>query len=156
VPFYLRTGKAMAAGRRTVTIGFTEAPLRMFENYDPSQRTRPSELVFELTDDPQVRIEVEAKVPGPGLDLGRAALTLDVEQAFGGPPGLEAYERLLHDVMIKDRLLFTLAEQIERLWAVCAPVLEHPPAVEPYAKGSWGPQAALELPGETGWRLPDN
>jgi glucose-6-phosphate 1-dehydrogenase len=155
VPFYLRTGKAMAEGRRTVTIGFTEAPMRMFADYDPDEPRRPSELVFELTDDPKIRIEVEAKVPGPKLNLGRAALTLDIAQAFDGSDGLEAYERLLHDVMIKDRLLFTTAEQIERLWEVCAPVLEHPPTAEPYAKGSWGPQTALELPGETGWRLPD-
>ena len=65
VPFYLRTGKSMAEGRRTVTIGFTEAPLRMFPEHDPDKPVRPSELIFELSDDPQVRIEVEAKVPGP-------------------------------------------------------------------------------------------
>jgi glucose-6-phosphate 1-dehydrogenase len=67
VPFYLRTGKAMAEGRRTVTIGFTEAPLRMFPEHDPDKPVRPSELIFELSDDPEVRIEVEAKVPGPQI-----------------------------------------------------------------------------------------
>jgi glucose-6-phosphate 1-dehydrogenase len=155
VPFYLRTGKALAAGRRTVTIGFTEAPLRIFPNQDSGQTLRPSELVFELSDDPTVRIEVQAKVPGPEIDLGRVALTLDVDEAFGGADGLEAYERLLHDVMLRERLLFTRAEQIERLWEVCAPVLEHRPEPLAYAKGSWGPEAALELPGSPGWRLPD-
>ena len=154
-PFYLRTGKAMAAGRRTVTIGFTEAPLRIFPGEAPDVSVRPSELVFELSDDPQVRIEVQAKVPGPTLELGRAALTLDVDQAFDGHDGLEAYERLLHDVMLRERLLFTLADQIERIWEVCSPVIEAPPAVVPYEQGSWGPQAAVELPGPRGWRLPD-
>jgi glucose-6-phosphate 1-dehydrogenase len=156
VPFYLRTGKAMAEGRRTVTIGFTEAPLRIFPGEDADQPGRPSELVLELSDDPKVRIEVQAKVPGPTLTLGRAALTLDVDQAFNGLEGLEAYERLLHDVMLQDRLLFTLADQIERIWEVCAPVIENPPAPEPYAKGSWGPQSVIELPGTLGWRLPDD
>jgi glucose-6-phosphate 1-dehydrogenase len=155
VPFYLRTGKSLAEGRRTVTIGFTEAPLRMFPDRDPDTPVRPSELIFELSDDPQVRIEVEAKVPGPQIEIGRVALTLDVDEAFGCADGLEAYERLLHDVMLQERLLFTRSDQIERLWEVCAPVVEHPPKAEPYAKGSWGPEAALELPGETGWRLPD-
>jgi glucose-6-phosphate 1-dehydrogenase len=155
VPFYLRTGKALAEGRRTVTIGFTEAPLRIFPNQDPDSGVRPSELVFELSDDPQVRIEVQTKIPGPTIALGRAALTLDVEKAFGGTGSLEAYERLLHDVMLRERLLFTRSEQIERLWEVCAPVIEHPPEAAPYAKGSWGPDAALELPGELGWRLQD-
>jgi glucose-6-phosphate 1-dehydrogenase len=155
VPFYLRTGKAMAEGRRTVTIGFTEAPLRIFPHQEADQIFRPSELVFELSDDPGVRIEVQAKIPGPVIALGRAALTLDVDEAFDGADGLEAYERLLHDVMLRERLLFTRSEQIERLWEVCAPVLEHPPEPQPYEPGSWGPQAALELAEPPGWRLPD-
>jgi glucose-6-phosphate 1-dehydrogenase len=155
VPFYLRTGKSMAEGRRTVTIGFTEAPLRIFPNQDPDKAMRPSELVFELSDDPQIRIEVQAKIPGPQINLGRAALTLDLEDAFDGADGLEAYERLLHDVMLRERLLFTRSEQIERLWEVCAPVIENPPESQPYAPGSWGPDAALVLPSAPGWRLPD-
>ncbi len=155
VPFFLRTGKSLAEGRRTVTIGLTDAPLRIFPNQDPSRTLRPSELVFELSDDPTVRIEIQAKIPGPVIELGRAALTLDVERAFGGADGLEAYERLLHDVMLQERLLFTRAEQIERLWEVCAPVIEDPPAPQPYASGSWGPEAALTLPCGPGWRLPD-
>ncbi len=156
VPFYLRTGKALAEGRRTVTIGFTEAPLRIFPDGGEAGSARPSELVFELSDDPTVRIELQAKIPGPAMALGRAALTLDVEAAFDGSDGLEAYERLLHDVMLGDRLLFTRAEQIERLWEVCQPVLEHPPEPLPYARGSWGPDAAAKLPGGPGWRLPDS
>jgi glucose-6-phosphate 1-dehydrogenase len=156
VPFYLRTGKALAEGRRTVTIGFTEAPLRIFPDQDPDQVVRPSELIFELSDDPQVRIELQAKIPGPAINLGRAALTLDIDKAFDGADGLEAYERLLHDVMLRERLLFTRSEQIERLWEVCASVIEHPPETQPYARGSWGPEAALELPGSPGWRLPDD
>jgi glucose-6-phosphate 1-dehydrogenase len=155
VPFFLRTGKSLAAGRRTVTIGLTDAPLRIFPNQDLTRTVRPSELVFELSDDPQVRIEVQAKVPGPVIDLGRAALTLDVEQAFGGADGLEAYERLLHDVMMQERLLFTRADQIERLWEVCAPIIDDPPAPKSYEPGSWGPAAALKLPCGPGWRLPD-
>ena len=152
VPFYLRTGKAMAEGRRTVTIGFTEAPLRIFPG-ESSSPSRPSELVFELSDDPQVRIEVQAKIPGPSMLLGRAAFKLDVDEAFDGHDGLEAYERLLHDVMLRERLLFTRSDQIERLWEVVQPVLEHKPRSEPYPQGSWGPEDALALPGDNGWRL---
>ena len=156
MPFYLRTGKALAEGRRTVTIGFTGAPLRHLPQPAGATATvRPSELVFELSDDPTVRVEVQAKIPGPELKLGKAALTLDIQQAFDGSDGLEAYERLLHDVMMQDRLLFTRSEQIERLWEVCAPVLEDPPAPRTYAQSSWGPEAALELPRAPGWRLPD-
>ena len=71
VPFYLRTGKAMAESRRTVTIGFTGAPLRIFPSQQEHAPSRPSELVFELSDDPTVRVEVQAKIPGPELKLGQ-------------------------------------------------------------------------------------
>jgi glucose-6-phosphate 1-dehydrogenase len=156
VPFYLRTGKAMGAGRRTVTVGFHEPPLRMFALRDGTRDgARPNEIVFELSDDPEVSIDVLAKVPGPVLELGPAALRLDVEAAFAGDGALEAYERLLHDVMVGDPTLFTRAEQVERLWEICQPVLDDPPAPLSYARGSWGPEEALALPGPRGWRLPD-
>jgi glucose-6-phosphate 1-dehydrogenase len=122
VPFYLRTGKAMGAGRRTVTVGFHEPPLRMFALREGTRDgARPNEIVFELSDDPEVSIDVLAKVPGPVLELGPAALRLDVDAAFAGDGALEAYERLLHDVMVGDRTLFTRAEQVERLWGSASP-----------------------------------
>ena len=154
IPFYLRTGKALAESRRTVTIGFTEAPLRIFPDVSTDSR-RPSELVFKLSDDPRVSFELEAKIPGPKILLGKAALTLDLAEAFGDSSPLEAYERLLNDVMIKDHLLFTRSEQIERIWEVSTPVLDDPPEPLRYPRGSWGPQAALGLVPEPGWRLPD-
>ena len=54
---------------------------------------------------------------------------------------LEAYERLIHDAMVGDHTLFNTAEGIERLWEVSAPLLEDPPAVQPYARGFLGPDA---------------
>jgi glucose-6-phosphate 1-dehydrogenase len=65
--------------------------------------------------------------------------------------GLEAYERLLHDVMLGDQLLFTRADEVERLWACAAPVLADPPQSLPYPQGSWGPEPAAELAPPTGW-----
>jgi glucose-6-phosphate 1-dehydrogenase len=156
VPFYLRTGKALAASHRTITIGFKEAPLTIFADLDPKHHCRPSELVFELSDDPTLTMELQAKIPGPKLTVGRAALTLDVQKAFGESVPLEAYERLLHDVMIGDHLLFTRSEQIERLWEISERLQQGPPAPVSYERGSWGPDEALRLPGRHGWRLGDS
>ncbi|WP_036725426.1 glucose-6-phosphate dehydrogenase [Patulibacter minatonensis] len=172
VPFFLRTGKALADGRRVVTVGFHEPPMRMFplhrdvdhdgdgavvNDFDGHKRARPNEIVFELSEDPTVSIEMLAKVPGPTMDLGAVSMKLDIDQDFYDRHGLEAYERLLHDVMKGDHMLFTRAEEIERLWEVCAPVLEGDdrPAPLPYAQGSWGPEEAVALPHPRGWRLPD-
>jgi glucose-6-phosphate 1-dehydrogenase len=157
VPFYLRTGKALAATRRTVTIGLVGAPPGLVpEADDDGGDGRPSEIVFELSEDPTARIDVRAKLPGPVLETSPASFRLDVEREIDGGEGLEAYARLLHDVMLGDRTLFSRAEQLERLWEACQPVLDAPPRTHPYERGSWGPQEALDLPGEPGWRLPDD
>ncbi len=154
VPFLLRTGKAMAEDRRTVTIALRPPEHDLLEAAAKGA-DRPNEIVLELSDDPQLRVDVRVKVPGPTLEVTRAPLTLDVDRALG-ENGLEAYERLLHDVMLGDHLLFTRADEVERLWACAEPLLADPPEPLPYEKGSWGPGAAAKLAAPAGWRLPDD
>ena len=89
------------------------------------------------------------------MQLGEAQMDFSYADAFGGAAqALEAYERLIHDVMIGDRMLFTTAQGIERLWEVSAPVLEDPPPLQAYKPGSWGPDAANELIAPRRWHLP--
>jgi glucose-6-phosphate 1-dehydrogenase len=80
------------------------------------------------------------------MRLAEAALRLDFAQEFTEDDPLEAYERLLLDVMRGDQTLFTRSDEVLRLWEVCQPVLDAPPPVHPYERGSWGPAAALALP----------
>jgi glucose-6-phosphate 1-dehydrogenase len=156
VPFLLRTGKALAQGRRSITIGFKEPPLRMFGDEDGfSHCQRPNEVIFELSDSPRITVDVRAKVPGPSLELGAAPLRLDFSDAFSDDNGLEAYERLVLDVMRGDHTLFTRSDEIERLWEVSQPLLEHPPHLQRYPRGSWGPESAQLLAAPRGWRLPE-
>jgi glucose-6-phosphate 1-dehydrogenase len=156
VPFLLRTGKAMAEAHRSITIGFKEPPLRLFpDDAGFTHCQRPNELVFELSETPQIAVDLRTKVPGPALELGAAAMRLDFAEAFRDGSGLEAYERLVLDVMRGDRMLFTRSDEIERLWAVSDPLLDDPPPLRTYARGSWGPDDALALAGSPrGWRLP--
>ncbi len=153
VPFLLRTGKALAETRRTVSLALREPDHQIFDCAARDVR-RPNELVFELTDNPQIAVDLRVKVPGPTSTLTRAPLTLDVERVLGDH-GLEAYERLLHDVMLGDQLLFSRADEVERLWTCAAPILADPPAPITYARGSWGPDEARALADPFGWRLPD-
>ncbi|QEC50508.1 glucose-6-phosphate dehydrogenase [Baekduia soli] len=154
VPFLLRTGKAMAQTRRTVTLTLREPAHRIFTAGDASA-ARPNEIVLELTEDPRVAVDLRVKAPGPDLEVTRAPLTLDVQRELD-QEGLEAYERLLRDVMLGDQLLFARADEVERLWELAAPLLADPPAPIPYAQGSWGPDEARDLAAPTGWRLPDH
>ncbi|MBC7277657.1 MAG: glucose-6-phosphate dehydrogenase [Nocardioides sp.] len=154
VPFYLRTGKALAAGRRTITIRFIDPRHQWLQPAAPG-RAEPNELVIELSDEARIEIEVRAKRPGPGMALTEGVFRLDLAEDTPDAGPLEAYERLLLDIMNGDRTLFTSAREVERLWEICQPVLEHRPTVEPYQQGSWGPESALELP-IGGWRLGRN
>ncbi len=150
VPFYLRTGKAMAATRRTVTMRFRTPSTAMFG--DAPDRD-PNELVLELTDAARIAVDVSAKRPGPELDLAPATMRLDLGDELEDDEPLQAYERLLLDVLEGDQTLFTRADEVDRLWQICEPVLEDPPTPQTYDQGSWGPSAALDLPGGRGWRL---
>ena len=147
VPFYLRTGKAMAETRRTVTLRFRQPESSVFgDDLDPD------ELVLELTDEAQVHVDVLGKRPGPEMALAEATMRLDLGDELPDDEPLEAYERLLLDVMHDDHTLFAHADETRRLWEVCQPVLDDRPEPIAYDQGSWGPQEAVDLP-EGGWRL---
>lgn len=119
-------------------------------------RYGPNQLALELSDSPEVEVSLNAKRPGPELALLPLRLRLDLADEDTDDTPLEAYERLLLDVMRGDQTLFTRADEVDRLWQVCQPVLDSPPEVVPYPQGSWGPDAALRLPDPHRWRLPDD
>ncbi|MBA3806885.1 MAG: glucose-6-phosphate dehydrogenase [Solirubrobacterales bacterium] len=155
VPFQLRTGKALAESRHTVTVGFKEPARTMFEfPAGASSAARPNELSFELSDPGVIWVDFLAKEPGASMDLGAASLTFRYGDSFNVTNDLEGYERLLHDAMLGDHTLFTRADGIERLWEVAAPLLEQPPKPLSYARGSWGPDAIDELVTPYRWHLP--
>jgi glucose-6-phosphate 1-dehydrogenase len=151
VPFLLRTGKALGATRRTVTLTFRTPPMGRFGDSDYG----PNQLMIELSDSPKFGVQLMAKRPGPRMDLMPLTFHLDIGEEDPGDIPLEAYERLLLDVMRGDQTLFTRADEVDRLWEICQPVLDNPPPTLPYARGSWGPDEAIALAGPEGWRLPD-
>ncbi|HYJ27974.1 MAG TPA: glucose-6-phosphate dehydrogenase [Nocardioides sp.] len=148
VPFHLRTGKAMAETRRTVTLRFRAPDSTVFGGNGLPR----DELVLELTDEAQIHVDLLGKRPGPEMELAPATMRLDLGEELPDDEPLEAYERLLLDVLEGDHTLFAHADETRRLWEVCQPVLDDRPAPLPYDQESWGPAEALDLP-EGGWRL---
>ena len=159
VPFYLRSGKRLAESRHLLTIAYKEPPRRMFP-LDCDQIAESfghDHLTFELGDPGNISASFLAKVPGPTIQLGEAHMRFSYADTFGGAEhALDAYERLIHDVMVGDRTLFTSSDAIERLWEISAPVLERPPKAQPYEPGSWGPAAIDELIAPRRWHLPSD
>ncbi|HEY6146026.1 MAG TPA: glucose-6-phosphate dehydrogenase [Solirubrobacterales bacterium] len=159
VPFYLRSGKRLAESRHLLTIAFAKPPRRMFP-LDCDQIAESfghDHLTFELGDPGSISASFLAKVPGPRIQLGEAHMRFSYADTFGGPEeALDPYERLIHDVMLGDRTLFTSSEAIERLWEISEPVLADPPSVRTYEPGSWGPEEADELIAPRRWHLPND
>ena len=140
VPFFLRTGKCLAA---------TETELRLVFRRPP--RLGFARLVGEIEPD-QIVIKLD---PSPGaqmiLDAYRAdtmrvsPITLDMEFADEGGEGATPYEVLLHAAMVGETTRFTRQDSVEQTWRIMQPLLDTPTPVNPYEKGSWGPGAADEL-----------
>ncbi|MFN2578540.1 MAG: glucose-6-phosphate dehydrogenase [Pyrinomonadaceae bacterium] len=148
VPFYLRTGKRLAARDTEIAIKFKRAPFILFRD-SPVDRLSSNRLVLHIQPDEGISLRFGAKEPGPILKIGAVDMNFDYEDYFGDMPST-GYERLLHDCMIGDATLFQRADQVEAGWAVVAPVQEAwangPPADFPnYEAGTWGPKEADEL-----------
>jgi glucose-6-phosphate 1-dehydrogenase len=143
VPFFLRSGKRLAASRQVITLGFYQPPLRMFASQHGAAGRR-NEIVIDFADPGSITTGFLAKEPGATMRLGAAEMTFRYADSFGAAHGLEGYERLLLDAMLGDQTLFITSGAVERLWEVSAPLLDNPPPVQPYAPGSWGPQQALD------------
>jgi glucose-6-phosphate 1-dehydrogenase len=154
VPFFLRTGKCMAEGARIISIAFREPPKSMFPPGSGVGAKGPDHLTFDLADSSKLSLSFYGKRPGPGMRLDKLSLQFALHETGQEGEVLEAYERLIHDAMSGDHTLFTTADDIERLWAQSAPLLEHPPPVSQYPKGSWGPPAIRDLIAPHQWRLP--
>jgi glucose-6-phosphate 1-dehydrogenase len=159
VPFYLRSGKRLRESRHLLTVAFAEPPRRMFplDCAKIEESFGRDHLTFELGDPGSISASFLAKVPGPTMQLGEAHMRFSFGEDFGGAEqALEAYERLIHDVMVGDRTLFTSSDAIERLWEISEPVLEEPPPSIAYQPGSWGPSGLDELIAPRRWHLPSN
>jgi glucose-6-phosphate 1-dehydrogenase len=109
-------------------------------------------LTIRIQPDEGITLALNAKRPGPGLDLGRVTMDFDYEDEFEGRIA-DAYELLLLEAMEGDHTLFLRQDDVERAWEILMPVLEHPSPVQTYEPGSWGPAAADALIHPRKWHV---
>jgi glucose-6-phosphate 1-dehydrogenase len=134
VPFVLRTGKALEAGRREVVLHLRPVPQHPFGAED----VQPNVLRFSMEPD---RLSLEVEAAAPDADGGIERVALDHEFS---PPDLSAYAHLLLDVLEGDPRLSIRSDEAEEAWRVVAPVLAAWEAdlapLEEYPAGSTGPK----------------
>ena len=146
VPFYLRTGKAMAVRDTEIVVTFKPVPFAQF-NKTAAERLPPNRLVIQLQPGEGLSMEILIKRPGLGVDT--VPVTLDFNYADRFDVGhLTGYESLLYDMFIGDQTLFQRADAIEAGWAAMQPFLDlwaKDGTPESYAAGSMGPAGADAL-----------
>jgi glucose-6-phosphate 1-dehydrogenase len=147
VPFLLRTGKCLAESHQRVSVLFKDPVDGL-----PGQPPGGSILDFELSGDGEIQLSLVVKEPGPTMTLGTSTVTIPLGTSFH-TPSLPAYSRLLHDVLIGDRSLFTRPDGLAHVWEVAQGILDDKPEPIPYAKGSWGPAEAADLANPGTWHL---
>jgi glucose-6-phosphate 1-dehydrogenase len=140
VPFFLRTGKCLPITQTELRVVFRRPPRLGFAGW--SRAPEPSQLIVKMDPTTGIRFLVDAQ---RHETVEPEQINLDMEFAQEGGEGPTPYEVLLHAALIGDSKRFTRQDGVEQCWRVMAPLLEDPPPVHPYAKGSWGPEAAAQV-----------
>jgi glucose-6-phosphate 1-dehydrogenase len=153
VPFYLRTGKRLAARDAQIVVNFRPTPHNIF----PGTQS-PNKLVIKLQPEDGLELHLQAaKGNAQGEALSAVSLDLDFDKAFA-ENRVGAYERLLLEALAGRLNLFVRSDEQEQAWRWVEPILhawrredEAAGAPRPYAAGTWGPAAASALVARDGF-----
>ncbi len=151
VPFFLRTGKRLARKVSEITLRFRKVPFNVFRGAEVESVPR-DHLTMRVQPNEGITLALNAKVPGPGLELGRVTMDFDYETEFHTEIA-DAYELLLLEAMEGDHTLFLRQDGVERAWEILAPLLERPSPAVPYEPGSWGPAESDRLIAPRRWHV---
>ncbi len=136
VPFLLRTGKKLPDQVSEIAIRFRKPPQNLFSRY--TEDVACNELVFRLYPDEGMVYTINAKQPGMVPEL--RSLHLDAPYSVAGMGTPEAYETLLHDVLLGEATLFASGREVEESWRIVQPILDawaQKKGVHFYSAGSW-------------------
>ena len=147
VPFYLRTGKRLAEHVSEISIQFKPAPHNIFP--DEFVRLKANKLVIRLQPDEGVKQWIMIKDPGPGgMRLRHVPLDMSFAEEFEAR-SIDAYERLLLDVIRGNATLFMRRDEVEAAWKWIDPIIsgwvENSQKIHKYTAGTWGPTASIAL-----------
>ncbi|MBU9205433.1 glucose-6-phosphate dehydrogenase [Burkholderia multivorans] len=146
VPFFLRTGKRLAERVAEIVVNFRPVPHSSVGSM--TERAGGNRLVIRLQPNETIRLYCLAKQPGEGMNLASVHLDLAFDQFFRDGQ-MEAYQRLLLDVIHGRLALFVRRDEQEAAWRWVEPIQSEwqrsGRAPKPYAAGTWGPAAASAM-----------
>ncbi len=144
VPFYLRSGKALATKSTEITLQFKRVPHLLFRD---NEQVSPNLLSICIQPDEGMHLRFETKIPGAGMRTDPVEMDFHYSDKYGRQHLPDAYERLLLDALQGDASLFARSDEIEQAWSVLDPLLAKwdamasPPLVF-YETDTWGPSDA--------------
>ena len=147
VPFYLRTGKRLAERVSEISIQFKPAPHNIFP--DEAAHMQANRLVIRLQPNEGVKQWIMIKDPGPGgMRLRHVPLDMSFAEEFDAR-SIDAYERLLLDVIRGNATLFMRRDEVAAAWKWIDPIIqgweEKNQKIHKYTAGTWGPTASIAL-----------
>jgi glucose-6-phosphate 1-dehydrogenase len=153
VPILIRAGKCLPVTATEVSIRFRRPPHDAFGLASQGQQSQATQnsLRFRINPENRVSLTLVGKKPGAGWQPEPQRLH------FAEHPGsdMRPYDRLIGAALSGERWLFAQQDTVEAAWRVVDPVLGDTVPVQPYARGSWGPeQASSLLPAGETWHDP--
>jgi glucose-6-phosphate 1-dehydrogenase len=92
VPFFLRSGKRLAASRQLITLGFRQPTLHMFgSSKGGGPADHGNEIVIDFADPGSISTEFLAKEPGAKMTLRAATMRFRYQDSFCTDHDLEGY-----------------------------------------------------------------
>jgi len=149
VPFYLRTGKRMPAKHSEIVVHFKEQPHNIFkESY---AELPANKLTIRLQPDEGVELQMMNKIPGIAsqMHIQENKLDLSFSDTYENERVVDAYERLMLEVINGNQSLFVSRDEVEAAWTWADSIIDawkesnEPP--KPYPAGSWGPVSSISL-----------
>jgi len=150
VPFYLCSGKRLAEKRTEIAIQFKEIPHTMFRRI-LGEDIRANRLTLGIYPEEKITLIFQTKNPGAKVCLRSVTMDFHYHQGYEGP-AMDAYEKVLLDVMMGDHMLFWRQDGVELCWSFLTPILEEcetcsnrADILRTYEAGSWGPDAVKKV-----------
>lgn len=158
VPFYIRTGKRLPTRVTEVVIHFRPSPQQLFKSNNGNYAD--NQLIIRIQPDEGILLKIGMKVPGNGYEV--KSINMDFHYSELNNHYIQgAYERLILDCMIGDKMLYMHGEAAEETWKFVQPILDYweknkKAPLHGYPAGSWGPDVADDLieGKENTWRYP--
>jgi glucose-6-phosphate 1-dehydrogenase len=141
VPFYIRTGKALARKGTEIVITLKPVPHLAFQQ-EGSLGVHPNQLILAVQPNEGVSMSLMAKIPGSRMRVRPVNMEFLYGTSFMSQSP-EAYERLILDTMRGDATLFARDDEVEAAWRIVDPILEawskDTDPIPQYKAGSHGP-----------------